>query len=108
MLKCEAGPIIKMNKKIIIAISFVVIVVILAWFILPSEKVSEEAVVETEVGDTLLIDFYGKVTDQNGNPVSGAGIKYSITETPFENGSFQEMQSDSAGLFTFKAILTGT
>lgn len=46
------------------------------------------------------IDFYGKVVDQNSNPISGARIEFTWMELPEENGSrYTSVESDSQGLF---------
>lgn len=47
------------------------------------------------------IDFYGKVVDQNGNPVSGAIIKFSWNPTPDDKDNKSSIAtSDIYGLFT--------
>lgn len=46
------------------------------------------------------IDFYGKVVDESGNPVSGANVQFTWNEKPIEgDDQHSSMQSDSNGLF---------
>ena len=96
-----------MNKRNLIIILIVVIVVVAAWLFLPSENASQKAGEEIKEIDTL-IEFYGKVTDQNSDPINSATIKFSFANTTTENGSLQETQSDSAGLFSLKGNRVGT
>jgi hypothetical protein len=50
-----------------------------------------------------LIDFYGKVVDENTNPVAGVNIKFRWSELPTEDGMrTTETQSDSKGLFSLQ------
>ncbi len=47
------------------------------------------------------IDFYGKVVDENTNPVAGANVTFKWTETPSEDGNrTANAQSDAEGLFS--------
>jgi len=47
------------------------------------------------------ISFYGKVIDENTNPVAGANITFHWMETPSENGSrSMNVKSDAEGLFS--------
>jgi hypothetical protein len=49
------------------------------------------------------IDFYGKVVDENTNPVEGASITFGWSELPTEEGKRRATtQSDSAGLFSLQ------
>ncbi len=92
-----------MNKKIIIGILIFVIVVVVALLLLPSNETSQET-----GGVENTFDFYGKVTDQEGNPVSDVSIKILNINTPSDSGTIQEAQSDNAGLFSFKGNGSGT
>src|SRR6267142_2069394 len=47
------------------------------------------------------IEFYGKVVDENSNPVSGATISFQWVEVPKEEGNrTTNVDSDSSGLFS--------
>ena len=47
------------------------------------------------------IEFYGKVVDENTNPVAGAKISFQWVETPKEEGTrHSDAQSDAEGLFS--------
>ena len=47
------------------------------------------------------IEFYGKVVDENNNPVAGATINFHWVETPSKEGNkTSKAQSDAAGLFS--------
>lgn len=47
------------------------------------------------------IEFYGKVVDENTNPVAGAAVNFHWVETPTEDGNrTSATQSDAAGLFS--------
>jgi len=50
------------------------------------------------------IEFYGKVVDENTNPVSGAQIDFDANDTSAEGTSFYHTQSDADGLFSIKNI----
>ena len=50
------------------------------------------------------ITFYGKVVDQNGNPVAGANVLMTALDHPLSQGSTYAKQSDSNGLFTIWGI----
>lgn len=50
------------------------------------------------------IDFYGKVLDQQGEPVRGAKIKIAAADGYWENGSDFFKTSDANGLFSIKGI----
>jgi hypothetical protein len=50
------------------------------------------------------IDFYGKVEDQNGNPVAGATVHFSTIETLSGKGSEAKITSDQLGFFTRKNV----
>ena len=92
-----------MNKKIIIGILFFVIVVVVALLLLPSNETSQK----TGGVENTLFEFYGKVTDQEGNPVSDVSIKILNINTPSDSGTIQEAQSDNDGLFLFKGNGSG-
>lgn len=52
------------------------------------------------------IDFYGKVIDQNSNPVDGATISFHWVETPTEDGNRSaNTTSDAQGLFSLHNAL---
>lgn len=47
------------------------------------------------------IEFYGKVVDENTNPVAGATVNFHWVETPTEDGNrTSATESDAAGLFS--------
>src|SRR6266850_1074150 len=47
------------------------------------------------------IDFYGKVLDENGNPVPGVEVHFNWSETPFDDGQKSSAtESDLNGLFS--------
>jgi hypothetical protein len=49
------------------------------------------------------IDFYGKVVDENTNPVEGASISFAWSETPTEEGEQRtNTQTDAEGLFSLQ------
>ena len=49
------------------------------------------------------IDFYGKVVDENTNPVAGASISFAWSETPTEEGEQRtNTQTDAEGLFSLQ------
>lgn len=49
------------------------------------------------------IDFFGKVVDENTNPVAGATITFSWSETPtYEGEQKATAQSDAEGLFSLR------
>jgi len=50
------------------------------------------------------IRFYGKVVDENGNPVNGAKIAISAADVYFGTGSAYERTSNSDGLFSIEGI----
>lgn len=91
-----------MNKKIIIGILIFVIVVVVALLLLPSNETSQET-----GGGENIFEFYGKVMDQEGNPVSDVSIKFSNINTPSASSSVQEAQSDNDGLFSIKGNGSG-
>jgi flagellar basal body-associated protein FliL len=50
------------------------------------------------------IDFWGKVIDQDGNPVVGAAVHYSAADKYFKDGTKYEGTSDERGLFSISNI----
>jgi hypothetical protein len=50
------------------------------------------------------IEFYGKVIDENTNPVSGAEIDFDCNDTSATGTSFYHATSDNNGLFSIKDI----
>ena len=49
------------------------------------------------------IEFFGKVVDENTNPVAGASVTFKWVETPSEEGNrASETHSDSEGLFSLQ------
>lgn len=49
------------------------------------------------------IEFYGKVVDENSNPVAGAQISFHWVEVPDETGNRTAMtESDTEGLFSLR------
>lgn len=49
------------------------------------------------------INFYGKVVDENTNPITGANITFEWTETPTEEGNkTSTTKSDANGLFSLQ------
>jgi len=50
------------------------------------------------------IDFYGKVLDQQGEPVEGAKIKIAAADGYWKNGTDFFRTSDANGLFSIKGI----
>jgi hypothetical protein len=50
------------------------------------------------------IEFYGKVVDENTNPVSGAKISFDCNDTSSTGTSFYHAESDVSGSFSLKGI----
>ena len=50
------------------------------------------------------IEFYGKVVDENTNPVAGAQVNFDCNDTSAEGTSFYHTQSDANGLFSIRGI----
>ncbi len=49
------------------------------------------------------IDFYGKVIDENSNPVAGVNVHFNWSELPEKGGErTSDIQSDAEGLFTLQ------
>jgi hypothetical protein len=64
-----------------------------------------QATIQAE--NTKSLDLYGKVVDQNGNPVSGANVRGSIglnVSLTASGGEFHYTETDSQGLFSFLGI----
>jgi len=53
--------------------------------------------------DNQSQDFYGKVVDQNGQPVAGADVSVEVN-LAIGRGSSQKTQTDAAGLFQFTGL----
>lgn len=83
------------------------------------EKVSEEILQQKTTGgkQTQLeqekaflrafstpINFWGKVVDEEGNPVSGAIIKLGTANRPWQTGTQYERITDTAGLFEVSGV----
>ena len=50
------------------------------------------------------IEFYGKVVDENGQPVEGVAVKFSCNDTSVEGTSYYQTVSDGQGLFSITGI----
>jgi hypothetical protein len=50
------------------------------------------------------IDFFGKVEDQNGLPISGARIRFGAIDKFWDSGSKYETESNANGLFSITGI----
>src|SRR5208337_916291 len=50
------------------------------------------------------IEFYGKVVDENTNPVADAQVAFDCNDTSAEGTSFYHVQSDANGLFSIRGI----
>jgi len=50
------------------------------------------------------IEFFGKVVDENGNPVSGANVRFQATDLSKEGTSEYFTTSDQNGLFTLAGV----
>jgi hypothetical protein len=50
------------------------------------------------------IAFFGRVLDQNGNPIPEAAVHYSIEDKYFKNGSKREGLSDAGGFFQIEGV----
>ncbi len=50
------------------------------------------------------IEFYGKVVDENGNPVEGAQIEFSCTDLSPAGNSYYRTTSDADGLFSLNNV----
>jgi hypothetical protein len=46
------------------------------------------------------INFWGKVVDENGIPISAATVKLGTADRPFETGKSYERTTDAQGLFS--------
>ena len=53
--------------------------------------------------DNQSQDFYGKVIDQNGQPVAGADVSTAVNLV-IGRGNVQKTQTDAAGLFQFTGL----
>lgn len=53
------------------------------------------------------IEFYGKVVDENGNPVAGATAKMSVADKPITDGAKYTATSDGSGLFSLTGLRGG-
>jgi hypothetical protein len=53
------------------------------------------------------IKFYGKVVDENGNPVVGATAKMSVADKPITDGAKYTRITDSDGLFSLTGLHGG-
>jgi hypothetical protein len=78
----------------------------------PTKNESTAALHNRNVIDTDLlanwqapIEFFGKVVDENGNPVSGASVNFHWVEFPDENGNRStNTESDAEGLFSLRGV----
>lgn len=50
------------------------------------------------------INIFGKVADQNGDPVVGATVKIGIADRPFETGSTHTLTTAAGGLFSLMNV----
>lgn len=50
------------------------------------------------------IEFYGKVIDEQGNPIEGATITINVKDKPWVTGSVYTNLSDEEGLFQIKGV----
>lgn len=50
------------------------------------------------------IDVFGKVVDQNGNPIAGAMVEIGIADKPFQTGSKIIETTDQGGLFSLSGV----
>jgi hypothetical protein len=50
------------------------------------------------------IEFYGKVVDENTNPVAAAEVDFDCNDTSVEGTSFYHARADANGLFSIKGI----
>ena len=81
----------------------------------PSEEVLKQKINEGECSKqdqekaflssfNTPINFWGKVVDQNGNPVDEADVKFSANDKYWEPGSKYTTKSDQNGLFSITKI----
>ena len=74
------------------------------------EKINEGERSQEEQEEAFLssfntpINFWGKVVDQNGNPVDGADVKFSANDKYWEPSSKYTTKSDYNGLFSITNI----
>jgi hypothetical protein len=54
--------------------------------------------------DKIEIEFYGKVVDENNQPVSGATAKFSKVDLSAEGSTQLETESDANGLFSLQGV----
>jgi hypothetical protein len=50
------------------------------------------------------IVFYGKVVDEEGNPLAEAKVGYSVADNPLKDGSKYEGMSDASGSFSLSGV----
>jgi hypothetical protein len=50
------------------------------------------------------IEFYGKVVDENGNPIAGATAKMSVSDEPITDGAKYTKTTDGGGLFSLTGL----
>ncbi len=74
-------------------------------FSVPSQaEIDEQKDQETRVLYLTPIAVYGKVVDDDGNPISGATVRIGIADRPFETGSSYAQTTDGGGLFSLTNV----
>ena len=69
-----------------------------------TKKMEQEAIQQIKNAFGTPINFWGKVVDENQNPVQGAEIRFGANDKYYETGSKYQSVSDENGLFSIANI----